>query len=377
MKKNIIYIYITTLIYGCSSAPQQQAASPHSLGVVSVSSRDVATYQEYPASIRGVDNVEIRPQVNGTLEQVFVDEGDYVQSGQALFKIDDRPFRAALNNAIAGLHAAEGAAANAELEVEKLAPLVKNGVIAEYQLKAAKAASQVAQANIEQAKANISTAQINLGYTLVRAPVSGYIGRLDRKKGSLVGPSDAEALTDLSDVHNVHVYFALAERDFVAFKAQYEGETLREKLEHIDSVTLLLSDEILYVLKGKIDMIDGQFDENTGAIDVRANFPNPKGLLRSGNTGKVRLPLIHKRVLSVPQAAIMELQDKVYVYVLTAGNKVQKTAITVAGKSGENFLISEGLQPGQQVVIEGLGFLSDGMVIAPKSIPENVASIKK
>lgn len=377
MKKNIIYIYITTLIYGCSSAPQQQAASPHSLGVVSVSSRDVVTYQEYPASIRGVDNVEIRPQVNGALEQVFVDEGDYVLAGQALFKIDDRPFRAALNNAVAGLRAAEGAAVNAALEVEKLAPLVKNGVIAEYQLKAAKAASQVAQANIEQAKANISTAQINLGYTLVRAPVSGYIGRLDRKKGSLVGPSDAEALTDLSDVHNVHVYFALAERDFVAFKAQYEGETLQEKLEHIDSVTLLLSDEILYALKGKIDMIDGQFDENTGAIDVRANFPNPKGLLRSGNTGKVRLPLIHKRVLSVPQAAIMELQDKVYVYVLTAGNKVQKTAITVAGKSGEDFLISEGLQPGQQVVIEGLGFLSDGMVIAPKSIPENVASIKK
>lgn len=375
MKRKFVFIALTSLAYGCTSTSQQQAAPPPpSLEVIELAPATITTYQNYPASIRGIDNVEIRPQVSGNLEKVFVDEGDFVEAGAPLFQIDDRPYKAALGNAVAALHAAEGAAVNTDLEVEKLTPLVKNHVIADYQLKTAKAASQVAAANIEQAKANITTAKINLGYSLIKAPVSGYIGRLLRKKGSLVGPADQQPLTDLSDVHNVHVYFALAERDFVSFKAQYPGETLKEKIGHVQPVTLLLSDNTAYNVKGKIDMIDGQFDENTGAIDVRANFPNPKGLLRSGNTGKVQLPFEHSQVLLIPQSATSELQDKVYVFTLESGNKVKKQNITIIGKSGKNFLIGEGLRPGQKIVTEGLGFLTDGTVIQPKMSDQKLAT---
>lgn len=377
MKRKFVSIALAALFYGCSSAPTQQVAPPPSLDVVEIKSTSITTYQSYPASIRGIDNVEIRPQVSGNLEKVFVDEGDYVTAGAPLFRIDDRPYRAALGNALAALHAAEGAAVNTDLEVEKLAPLVKNKVIADYQLKTAQAASQVAAANIEQAKANITTARINLGYTMIKAPVSGFIGRLLRKKGSLVGPADKDALTDLSDVHQVHVYFALAERDFASFKAQYPGETLKEKIGHVKPVNLILSDNSTYAEKGRIDMVDGQFDENTGAIDVRASFPNPKGLLRSGNTGKVQLPFDHQEVLLVPQIATSELQDKVFVFALSEGNKVKKQTITIIGKSGSDYLVGGGLHSGQKVVTEGLGFLSDGMVIEPKSVTANVAVLKK
>src|SRR6201991_2830063 len=229
--KSIILALVALSLYGCSSAPQApQAPPPPSLPVAAITSATQTTYQEYPASIEGTVNVEVRPQVSGTLDKVFVDEGALVSAGQPIFKINDQPYRAALNNALASQHAAEAAQTNAQLEIDKLTPLVENKVVSDYQLKSAKAALQVAKANIESAKANVATAQINLGYTLIKAPVSGYIGRLLKKQGSLVSPQDVEALTQLSDVHDVHVYFSLGEKDFVGFKDQYQGATLKDKL---------------------------------------------------------------------------------------------------------------------------------------------------
>jgi membrane fusion protein (multidrug efflux system) len=302
--KSITLALLALTLYGCSPKPQtQQAPPPPSLPVASIASGTQTTFQEYPASIEGTVNVEVRPQVSGALDKVFVDEGAFVSAGQSIFKINDQPYRAALNNALASLHAAQAAEGNAQLEVDKLTPLVENKVVSDYQLKTAKAAFQVAKANIESAKANVSTAQINLGYTLIKAPVSGYIGRLLKKQGSLVTPQDVEALTQLSDVHDVHVYFSLGEKDFVAFKEQYPGETLKDKLKHLPSVSLLLADGSEYAKQGKIDVIDGQFDKNTGAITIRANFANPDGLLRAGNTGKVRLSLQHTDALIVPESA--------------------------------------------------------------------------
>jgi len=378
MKKSISSAFIAAILFGCTSAPdQQQHQTAPALAVLTVNAKEVTTYQDFPASVKGIDNVEIRPQVTGTLEQVLIDEGVFVNAGQPLFKIDDRPFKAALSNAVASLHAAEGVAANANLEVEKLAPLVQNNVVADYQLKTAKAAARVADANIEMARANITTARINLNYTLIKAPLSGYIGRLLKKKGTLVNPADPTALTDLSDVHHVHVYFALAEKDFVTFKDQYEGETLQDKLQHVESVSLVLSDNSVYANTGRIDMIDGQFNETTGAIDLRADFPNTKGLLRSGNTGKIRLPLAHKNVITVPQSATLELQDKIYVFAIGDGNKVKKQGIKVIGKTGSDFLVSEGLRQGDRIVTEGLGFLAEGTVINPQNSTGKVAVVKK
>jgi len=374
MKRIILGLLAITLLYSCSSAPQaQQAPPPPALPVATIVTGTDTTYQQYPASIEGTVNVEIRPQVSGSLDKVFVDEGALVTAGQPLFKINDLPYRAALNNALANQHAMEAAVANAQLEIDKLTPLVQNKVVSDYQLKTAKAAYDVAKANVEQAKANVSTAQINLGYTTIKAPVNGYIGRLLKKQGSLVSPSDADALTLLSDVHNVHVYFALSESDFVTFKEQYAGTTLNDKLKQLPPVTLLLADNTEYAKQGSIDMIDGQFDKNTGAITLRASFANPQGLLRSGNTGQVRLSLQHKDALIIPQSATVEMQDKVFVFALADSNKVKKLPITIVGKTGDNYIVKDGVKAGDQIVLSGIDHLQEGEVIVPQKTAAAVA----
>jgi len=370
----LIALAALLLISSCSSAPAvQQAPPPPALPVQTVQASSVTTYQEYPASIEGAVNVEMRPQVSGALDRVFVDEGAFVSAGQPLFKINDQPYRAALNNALATQHAAEAALVNAQLEIDKLTPLVQNKVVSDYQLKTAVAASQIAKANIESAKANVATAKINLGYTTISAPVAGYIGRLLKKQGSLVSPQDVEALTQLSDVHNVHVYFSLGEKDFVGFKEEYAGQTLKDKLNHLPAVALLLADNSEYPLKGKIDMIDGQFDKTTGAITVRASFPNAQGLLRSGNTGKIRLSLNHNDALTVPASATVEMQDKVFVFALADSNKVKKVAITIDGKDGENYVIKDGLKAGDQIILSGMDHLQEGAKIVPQKAADKVA----
>jgi len=373
--KKITYLaLVAAALYGCSAKPQTAATPPPpSLPVATVTSGTQTTYQEYPASIEGIVNVEVRPQVSGALDKVFVDEGAFVRAGQPIFKINDQPYRAALNNSLASLHAAEAAQGNAQLEVDKLTPLVANKVVSDYQLKTAKASFQIAKANIESAKANVSTARINLGYTLIKAPVSGYIGRLLKKQGSLVSPQDVEALTQLSDVHNVHVYFSLGEKDFVSFKEQYPGETLKDKLKKLPPVSLLLADGTEYAKQGKIDVIDGQFDKNTGAITVRANFSNPQGLLRSGNTGKVRLSLQHTNALIIPESATIEMQDKVFVFTLADSNKVKKVPINIVGKSGTNYLVKDGVKAGDQIVLSGIDHLQEGTVIHPEKATDKVA----
>ncbi|SDP91094.1 membrane fusion protein, multidrug efflux system [Mucilaginibacter sp. OK268] len=373
--KSFILALLALSLYGCSSKPQtQQAPPPPSLPVAAVTAGTQTTYQEYPASIEGTVNVEIRPQVSGALDKVFVDEGAFVSAGQPIFKINEQPYRAALNNAIAALHAAEATQLNSQLEIDKLTPLVENKVVSEYQLKTAKATNQVAKANIEQAKANISTAQINLGYTLIKAPVSGYIGRLIKKQGSLVAPTDVDALTQLSDVHEVHVYFSLGEKDFVNFKEQYPGQTLGDKLKQLPAVSLLLADGTEYAKQGKIDMIDGQFDKNTGAITVRASFANQQGLLRSGNTGKVRLSLEHKDALIIPESATVDMQDKVFVFTVGDSSKVKKQEINIVGKNGDNYLVKDGVKVGDQLVLSGVDKLQEGMVIQPQKATDKVAA---
>ncbi|WP_264550706.1 efflux RND transporter periplasmic adaptor subunit [Flavobacterium sp. N2038] len=368
MKNVIITSFILALVLSsCADKNQAPAApAPPVLPVLAITSANTTTDAEYPAAIQGTVDVEIRPQVSGNLERVYVDEGAYVSKGQTLFKINERPFREQLNNALANLHAAEAALINAQLEVDKLTPLVQNKVVSDYQLKTAKASQKIAAANIEQAKAMVGSAKINLGYTNVTAPVSGYIGRLPKKQGSLVSASDVEALTTLSDVHEVFAYFSLGETDFINFKAQYAGSSLGDKIKKLPPVTLILADNNAYPQTGKIDMVDGQFDKTTGAITIRATFPNANGTLRSGNTGKIRLGLQHDDAILVPQAATVEMQDKVFVFTVGKDNKVTKMPITVVGKSGTNYLIKEGVKTGDQIVLSGIDKLQDGQAIQPQ-----------
>tara|TARA_R110002051_G_scaffold52876_1_gene100068 strand:+ start:9645 stop:10703 length:1059 start_codon:yes stop_codon:yes gene_type:complete len=348
---------------------------PPVLPVSQVSESTETTFVEYPASIEGAVDIDVRPQVSGYIQSVLVNEGTYVSAGQTLFKINDQPYIETLNNAKASLNAAESAILNAQLEIDRLAPLVENNVVSNYQLKNAKTAYKIAEANADQAKANVASAQINLGYTNVKAEVNGYIGLIPKKQGSLVSPADSEPLTQLSDIHEVHVYFALAENDFTIFNSNYPGKTPLERINQLPFVELVLSDNSIYPNKGKIDMINGQFNKSTGAITMRATFSNTNGTLRSGNTGKLRLGLKHNNVISVPQSATVEMQDKVFVFVLDKHNIVSKTPINVIGKSGTNYLINDGLKSGDQIVLSGFDRLQEGQMIQPKKATEVAAQL--
>ena len=342
---------------------------PAQLPVMSVATAPAATYQEFSASLEGAVNVEIRPQVDGYLEKIYVDEGAYVKAGQPLFRINDRPHREQLASAHASLSAAQANMEKAQLEVDRLTPLVQNNVVSDVQLKTAQSSYQTAKANVAQARATVSNAEINLGYTLIKAPVGGYISRIPFKTGSLVGRNETQPLTVLSDIHEIYAYFSLSEIDFLQFKEEVEGNTLEEKIKNLPPVELVLADDSAYPEKGKIEVVEGQFDKTMGTISFRATFPNAKGLLRSGNTGRIRLPRQLNNVLAVPQEATFELQDKVLVFIVADSNKVASKPIAIEGQNTNYYFVRNGLQPGNKLVLTGLSRLRDGAVIDPQVQP--------
>ncbi|MEN5193612.1 efflux RND transporter periplasmic adaptor subunit [Sphingobacterium sp. PCS056] len=367
-----LYLLSAIFLYSCTTGTSKTIPPPPaSLPVMTIASGQETVYQEYPASIEASANIEIRPQVEGILDRIFVDEGAKVKKGQALFKINDRPYQEQLNQAKANLLSARAALENATLEVEKKTRLVDNKVLTDFQLKTAISARNAAQANVQLAISAIESAKINVGYTLIRATTDGYIGRLQKKQGSLVSPADSQPLTALSNVQDLHVYFSLGENDFIAFKNNTAGNDLQQKLNNLPPINLVLSDQSIYDQVGKIDMVDGQFDKNTGAITLRATFKNPEGVLRNGNTGRVRLQKKYDNTLLVPQMATLEMQDKIFVYTVNKENKVVQQPITVIGKSGSNYLVSNGLKEGDRIVYKGIDLLQDGQVITPQALPKD------
>ncbi|GAB2806660.1 efflux RND transporter periplasmic adaptor subunit [Ferruginibacter profundus] len=347
----------------------QMPSTPPSLPVVKIVANQATTWQEYPASVEGATNVEIRPQVSGYLEKIYAEEGAWVSKGQPLFRINSAAYNEYSNNASASVQAADAAIAKAQIEVDRLKPLVDNKVIAEVQLKTAKANLAAAKAAHAQAVSSKGSADINVGYTLITAPVSGYIGHIPYKQGSLVGNGEVLPLTVLSEVNTVHAYFAMSEADFLSFAAQYQGKSTEEKIKNIPPVDLQLPDHTVYNTKGKIELVQGQFDRTSGTISFRASFPNPEKILRSGITGKILIPSLHKDQLLVPQESTYELQDKIFVFAVGDSNKVASKQITVNGKSGNNYLVSKGLTSGETIVYSGIQRLRDGAVITPQQIP--------
>nr|WP_295865501.1 efflux RND transporter periplasmic adaptor subunit [uncultured Chitinophaga sp.] len=335
------------------------------LPVMTLDTTTAMTTSDYSALLEGKVNVDIRPQVDGYLDKIFVDEGSYVKAGQPLFQINDQTYREQLNKDIASLHAMESALNAAQLEVDKVKPLVDNKVMAEMQLKTALATLQTAKANVEQAKAAVASSRINVGFTLVKAPVSGYIGRIPKRIGNLVGKGDAAPLTTLSDISEVYAYFSMSENDFMNFSKGASGATFQQQLKLLRPVTLILSNGETYSQKGRIEMVDGQFNRTTAAISLRATFPNPASLLRSGNTGKVRVEQLFSGVIQVPQAATLEMQDKVFVYQVADSNKVVRRILDLAGRSEENFIVRDGVKKGDKIVTAGIETLMEGTVVKP------------
>jgi membrane fusion protein (multidrug efflux system) len=374
----VLMIVVSLFLNACKSSTKEQgygAPPPEALPVITVSSLPATTYQEYTASLEGSRDIEIRPQVEGYLDRIYVDEGAYVNKGQLLFKINGQPYLEQLNNANALHAAAKASLDNAEINVNKLVPLVQNNVISDVQLKSAQAAYNVAKANVAQAAAAVQAARINLGYTSVTAPASGYIGKIPLKTGSLVGKTTIEPLTVLSETRDIHAYFSMSEIKFLQFTDQFPGSTIEQKIKQMPPVELVLASDSIYTQKGKVELAQGQFDKTTGTINFRATFPNANGLLRSGNTGKIRIARDLGNSIVIPQEATFELQDKVFVFVVGDSNKVASKPIMIAGTSGNYYLVKTGVSPGERIVYTGLDRLRDGAIIQPQ--PMSMDSLLK
>lgn len=367
---------IPVIIFSSCAPGNQQAqnAAVPEVPVTVVNQTDAVVYTEYPASLEGQTDVEIRSQVNGILERIFVEEGAYVEKGAPLFQIDARPYQEEYNNAQGELLAARADVATAKIEVEKLTALVQNKVVSPYQLKTARAAHDAAAAREKQALAKAGNARITMGFATIKAPVSGYIGRLGKKTGSLVSPSDSQPLSILSDNREVHAYFSVGEADFVTFKDDLKGTSIGEKLKNTSAVTMILSGGTTYPQTGKMDMVDAAFDKSTGAITLRATFPNKQGLLRSGNSGRIRIGLKQADIVAIPQAATFEMQDKIFAFIVDKNNKARQVALTISGSSGNTYYISHGLKTGDGLILKGLESLKDGMPVKPEISNGKLAS---
>jgi membrane fusion protein (multidrug efflux system) len=370
----LFFLGVTVTAFYIQSCNSSAATSPDGgafvqpLPVVAISERPATLYEEYSASLEGSKDIEIRPQVDGYIEQIYVDEGARVRKGQLLFRINDRIYREQLNSAKGTLAAATANLASAQINVSKITPLVQNNIVSEVQLKSAQAAYDAAAAQVSQARAMVSNAEINLGYTTIKAPVDGYIGRIPFKTGSLAGVSVAEPLTVISELSSVYAYFSLSENDFLRFKEQYPGNTVEDKVRQMPPVDLVLANGTVFPVKGKVEIVSGQFNNNIGSITFRAKFENRDGQLRSGNTGKVRLPLALTSAFIVPQEATYELQDKTFVFMVGDSNKVSSVPIAPIGRAGNYYLVSKGVKNGDKIVYSGLDRLRDGTVIQPQPI---------
>ncbi len=358
----------------CASGYSEEQSKNKALAlpVHVVDTSTASTIKDYFGTIEGKINVEIRPQVEGILREIYVDEGDYVVKGQKLFKVDPSAYQEVWNNAKANENVARARLENAKLEVERLRPLVENDVISEVRLKAAMSDYEVAKASLEQASAAVRSADINIEFTIIEAPVSGYIGRIPKRIGNLVTKNDPQALTVLSDIQEVYVYFSMSESDFLYFskmKAK-EDSIAGIRYQNTDKLTfpdvqLILADGEVYSKTGKVDAVSGQVNRATGAISLRASFQNDDNILRTGSTGTLKISEIKRGVIQIPQVATSELQDKTFVYILDDENKVKRKTIRICGKSKSNYIICEGLNIGDRVILTGFDKVTEGSEIIP------------
>jgi membrane fusion protein (multidrug efflux system) len=342
------------------------AAQVKDYKVLTVETRSATLNNDYPASIQGQQNIEIRPRIEGYIEKIFVDEGAVVKAGQPLFKINDPQYEQAVRTATAGIKTAEAQVSTAKLAVVKVKPLVEKDIVSKYELESAQYTYASAQASLAQARAALVNARVNLGYTTVTSPVNGVVGSIPFRLGSLVNSASTDPLTTVSSIGNVYAYFALNEKLLLDFTKGSSETTFAKKLSALPAVSLLLSDGSAYTEKGKIETVNGLINTATGSVNIRARFPNPKGIIRSGSSVTVRIPNSLKDVILIPQSATFELQDKLFAVTVGKDGKTKNVNLTVMENTAGNFYVVEsGLKVGDQIVLEGVSSLKDGTQIKP------------
>ena len=348
------------LLWSCGGGHQEmQQAPPVDVDFMDITPGTALVERKYPASIEGSVNVDIKAQVTGYLDQIFVKEGDYVQKGQSLFRIKGDVFTEQVNNSKAAYQAALAAEQNAKLEVEKIRPLVEGKVYTQLQLQTAEANYAAAKAQTAQAHAALGSSEINAAFSLIKAPVSGYIGRIPNRVGNLVTPSDATPLTTLSDINTVYAYFSLSEADFISFVKDSKTD------DAMSTVELIVADGTTYAHKGQLEIASGNIDRATGSIALKAIFANPDKMLRSGGSGKIILKKTLTNALAIPMASVKDIQDRYFVFTLGDSNKVFMKPIEIKERSGTNYIVKSGLNAGDKLALNRIDVLNEGVVVTP------------
>lgn len=361
------------LLSACGNKQGGQSQS-NEFPVMTIQPTSSQMEQSYPATIRGKQDIEIRPKIAGFITKLCVDEGSVVHKGQALFMIDDVQYREALNQAVASYNTAKAALATAELTYKNKQELHKQNIIGDYDLQTSLNSLSEAQAALAQAKAAIVSARQNLAYCTVTSPSNGVVGTIPYRVGSLVSSSSAQALTTVSNIEQMYVYFSMTEKQLLDLTRQ-NGHSITQAFPE---VTLQLADGSTYAQKGHVSTVSGVIDQTTGTVSVRADFLNPDHLLKSGGTGSIIIPRTVANTLVIPQSCTTEVQDKIFVYTVGSDNKVKYTEIKVDPQNdGQNYIVTSGLKAGDKIVTTGLTKLQDGMEIKPITEAQYKANIEK
>ena len=367
MMKQMITVICSATLAACGNAPAVQTRSEYQVMDITISDKDLQT--TYSAAIRGRQDIDIYPQVSGTLTRLCVEEGQAVRKGQILFIIDQVPYIAALRTAEANVEAAKAGVATSQLTYDSKRELYAQKVVSEFDLKTSHNSLLSAKAQLAQAEAQRINAANNLSYTEVKSPADGVVGTLPYRVGTLVSSGMPKPLTTVSDNSDMYVYFSMTENQMLELTRRYGSKD--KVLAEMPAVSLQLNDRSTYPQEGKIETISGVIDTSTGTVSLRAVFPNKDGLLTSGGSGNVIVPLKKENCIVIPQAATYELQDKVFVYKVVDG-KAQSAPVQVTRvNGGQEYIVENGLQVGDVIVVEGVGLLREGTPVVAKPASDN------
>lgn len=376
MKSRIVlFAFCLALLSSCGKKGFNMGGAPE-CAVVTLQPATINLTSSYPATIKGKQDVEIRPQVSGFITKVCVDEGSMVRKDQVLFVIDPTQYEAAARSAKAAVATAEAGVSTQQITVDNKRALNKKNIISDYDLAMAENSLASAKAQLASAKAQLISAEQNLGFTSVKSPSDGIVNNIPYRLGSLVSPSIATPLTIVSDINEMYVYASLTEKELLELVRKDGSQSAA--VETYPEVQLQLSDGSTYDQKGKIETISGVINANTGAVSIRATFPNAGHLLRSGGMGNLIIPYHLENALIVPQKATTEIQDKKFVFLQQDDNTVKMNEIVILNvDNGKEYVVTSGLKSGDKIVIENAGTLKDGQTIKPVTPAQSEASFQQ
>ncbi len=355
----MVCVGCTVWLASCKQASNAYVNSAYATMTVAPTDKELSTI--YSATIRGRQDIDIFPQVSGTIEKLCVNEGDKVSHGQILFVIDQVPYKAALNTALANVEAAKAGVATAELTYESNKELFNQKVVSEFTLKTSENNFLTAKAQLAQAEAQEVNARNDLSYTEVKSPSNGVVGALPYRVGALVSSTMAQPLTTVSDNSTMYVYFSMTENQLLALTREYGS--MDEALNNMPEVELQLNDNTVYEHKGKVESISGVIDRQTGTVVVRAVFPNESRLLHSGASGCVSIPTTYKNCFVIPQEATVQMQDKTLIYKVVDGKAVSALVTVSPISDGREYVVLDGLKEGEEILAAGAGLMREGTQI--------------